>query len=281
MQIRTNTAETERPFRAGTQSPPARSHPPRLSRPKRRFDRRFFSKRIFDVTISVMTLIVAFPLMVLIALLVKWDSKGPVFYRQRRVGHNRRQPKSAYLIPFSEIRQIFDLRQNQSFGRPFWVFKFRSMYVNAESKGRPVWCKEGDPRITRFGRLLRKSHLDELPQLFNIIKGEMSLVGPRPERPEFVKALKQRIPSYDERLSVLPGLTGLAQIRHRADRVIRDVRCKIRYDVLYIRHTSVFTDFRIIMGTIPFVFDPVRDFFRSSTQKEKNRVAKPTYAADS
>jgi lipopolysaccharide/colanic/teichoic acid biosynthesis glycosyltransferase len=127
------------------------------------------------------------------------------------------------------------------------------MRLDAEPDGKPVWCQRNDPRVTRVGHFLRETHLDELPQLINIIKGDMSLVGPRPERPEFVARLRQQVPGYERRLYLKPGLTGLAQIRQRADLAVKDVRRKIRYDMLYLKNASIATDLKILFNTIPSV----------------------------
>jgi lipopolysaccharide/colanic/teichoic acid biosynthesis glycosyltransferase len=163
------------------------------------------------------------PLFLLIALLVKLDSPGPVFYRQWRVGRQ---------------------------GRVFRIWKFRSMRNDAESQSGPVWAKKDDPRATRVGSMLRKSHLDELPQLFNGVLGQMSLIGPRPERPEMVATLRDRIAGYERRLEVKPGITGLAQVKHRYDTTLKDVRDKIRYDAIYIRKACLLLDMKIAAVTI-------------------------------
>ena len=222
------------------------------------------AKRVFDVVISLAMLLFIFPVMIVFAVLVKLDSRGPIFYRQKRVGmNNRTGGRRARPTRRNQPRQDGDShggrrhdedrRESDIYGRPFEVLKFRTMVVESEKDGRPVWCQVDDPRVTRVGRFLRKTHLDELPQLINILKGEMSIVGPRPERPEFVVELTDQIPEYKQRLVVKPGLTGLAQIRHRADQVIDDVKKKIRYDFLYMRKASLSTDFMIILGTIPLV----------------------------
>ena len=183
---------------------------------------RRFLKRALDLTVSVIGLTLGAPLFLLIALVIKLDSRGPIFYKQLRVG----------------------LR-----GRTFYIYKFRSMRQDAEVKSGPVWAKENDPRITRVGNFLRTTHLDELPQFINVLKGEMSLVGPRPERPHFVKELRKVIPHYDKRHYAKPGVTGLAQIRQRYDETTEDVKKKVRYDVLYIKKMCPILDIKVIAMT--------------------------------
>jgi lipopolysaccharide/colanic/teichoic acid biosynthesis glycosyltransferase len=200
--------------------------------------------------------------MVALALLVKLDSRGPALYAQKRVGWNlRRRPRRrasdrrvliARQTPSDRRHTIDSRRREPGFGKAFQVLKFRSMRTDAEKNG-AMWCQKDDPRVTRLGRLLRRSHLDELPQLFNVLEGDMSLVGPRPERPEFVSVLREKMPAYEKRLLVKPGVTGLAQIRYPADLVMEDVRRKMRYDLLYMRKASLATDLKIILGTIPSV----------------------------
>ena len=184
---------------------------------------RLVLKRIVDVIGSAIGLIVGAPLMALIALAVRADSKGPMLYSQERVGR---------------------------FGDTFKIYKFRTMAVDAEAKG-PVWAAGAqDPRLTRVGAFLRRTHLDELPQLFNVLIGHMSLVGPRPERPHFVHELNTAIPSYDQRLLIKPGLTGLAQVHYRYDASIADVKRKLRFDLLYVKRMCLALDARILVWTI-------------------------------
>jgi lipopolysaccharide/colanic/teichoic acid biosynthesis glycosyltransferase len=183
---------------------------------------RLVLKRFVDVVSSLAGLIVTAPLMAIVALAVKLDSIGPVFYVQERVGQ---------------------------FGERFRMAKFRTMRVDAEANG-PVWCaREGDPRMTRLGAFLRRTHLDELPQLWNVFWGDMSLVGPRPERPHFVDSLHRAISGYDERLLVKPGMTGLAQVHYRYDQSLADVRRKLRFDTLYIKRMCLTLDLRILVWT--------------------------------
>ncbi len=183
-------------------------------------------KRAFDILGAVVGLILSLPLWPLIALLIKLDSSGPVFYHQCRVGLN---------------------------GRAFWLHKFRTMHAGAERHG-CVWAAEDDPRVTRVGRFLRKTRLDELPQLWNILLGQMSVVGPRPERPEFVRELNELISFYNERHLIKPGLTGWAQINYRYGASVDDSRRKLELDLWYLKHMSLELDFIIILRTLGTVF---------------------------
>jgi len=178
-------------------------------------------KRFIDLFISVFLLILFSPLLLLIALLIKITSEGPVFYTQIRVGRN---------------------------SKLFKMFKFRSMTKDAEEYG-PEWAGEQDPRITKIGRVIRKLYLDEVPQMINVLKNEMSIVGPRPERPHFVERLKNEIPYYYKRLSVKPGITGWAQIKHKYDSSLDDVREKLKYDFYYIENMALKMDFKIMINT--------------------------------
>ncbi|MBI4396797.1 MAG: sugar transferase [Elusimicrobia bacterium] len=219
-------------------------------------------KRGMDILFSVHFLLVFLPLLAILAFLVKLDSKGPVFYRQTRVGMNRRNARdrrgdARCRCAESRPGSACGRRAENLCGKQFQILKIRSMYINAEGDGRPMWCRSNDPRITRVGYVLRKTHIDEIPQLFNILAGDMSLVGPRPERPEFVARLKDVVPGYAKRLSMRPGLTGLAQIRQRADLVIDDVRRKVRYDLLYSKKMSPGTDVKILFGTLLYILSPL------------------------
>ena len=184
---------------------------------------RLLLKRIVDVAGASVGMIVMAPVAMLVALAVKLDSRGPVIYSQERVGR---------------------------FGEVFKIYKFRSMVVNAEASG-PQWASAGsDARLTRVGRFLRRTHLDEVPQLWNVLKGEMSLIGPRPERPHFVNELDRMIPRYDERLLIKPGMTGLAQVHYRYDQSLADVKRKLRFDLLYVKRMCLMLDARIIAWTV-------------------------------
>jgi sugar transferase (PEP-CTERM system associated) len=192
------------------------------------FKRRFLSmglKRVVDVVISAIGLVLLMPLCLLIGLLIKIDSPGPVFYKQMRVGLCR---------------------------QPYMIWKFRSMYNDAEQSG-PRWAEKQDSRVSRVGRILRNLRVDELPQLFNVLKGEMSLVGPRPERPEFVKELRKNIPYYDIRHTVRPGVTGWAQIRFRYGASAQDAHTKLQYDLYYVKNMTLGLDLRILTETMRVV----------------------------
>lgn len=221
-----------------------------------------FAQRALDIALASLMLAAAAPVMLAVALLVKFDSPGPILYSQTRVGLNRRKGERRT----SSIRESRpDRRQDSAFGKPFPIYKFRSMRTDAEKNG-AAWCRVGDSRITRLGRILRQTHLDELPQLFNILTGDMSIVGPRPERPEFIVKLAQEIPHYHKRLHMKPGLTGLAQVRHRSDLDLRDVKKKVRYDLVYRRSASLATNVKIILATVPLAMgipvEKTRQIFR-------------------
>lgn len=176
----------------------------------------------YSVIIAAMTAVVALPLAILVALLVKLNSRGPVLYRQRRTGFR---------------------------GREFTLYKFRSMYVDAERDRGPVWARKDDPRVTPVGRWLRKFRIDEIPQLWNVVKGDMVIVGPRPERPEFVSELIAEVPFYRQRLVVKPGITGWAQINHRYGDSVEDTLTKLEFDLFYIKNWTPALDLYIMFHT--------------------------------
>ena len=185
------------------------------------------AKSFFDWILSAVLLVLLSPFIAVSALLVKLTSRGPAFYSQVRLGKN---------------------------GLPFRIYKLRTMTHNCEHKTGAQWAIANDPRITRIGRVMRATHLDELPQLWNVLKGDMSLVGPRPERPEFVPQLEQAISHYRDRLDVRPGVTGLAQVQLPADTDIDSVRRKLAYDLYYIRHMGLWLDLKLIASTALHVF---------------------------
>jgi len=176
-----------------------------------------------DIALSLGLIVFSIPITIISALIVKLESKGPIFYKQERMGLN---------------------------GKIFKIYKFRSMVSDAEKISGPVWSTKDDPRITRFGKFIRKVRIDEIPQMLNILKGDMSFVGPRPERPFFVEKLSNEIPLYKRRLKVRPGVTGWAQVKHKYDENIEDVKMKTRYDLFYIENMSLRMDFKIIFRTV-------------------------------
>ena len=187
-------------------------------------------KRVADVLIALTILVLSSPILIVAALAVKFTSRGPVFYSQTRVGKG---------------------------GRPFTIFKIRSMHNNCEKVSGVVWSAgKSDTRVMPVGRFLRRTHLDELPQLLNVLRGDMSMVGPRPERPEFVPQLEQAIPHYRERLLVLPGVTGLAQIHLGADTDLVSVERKLAMDLYYIKKLGIWFDMKVLVGTFFHVFKP-------------------------
>jgi lipopolysaccharide/colanic/teichoic acid biosynthesis glycosyltransferase len=200
--------------------------------------------RAMNFVVAGLALFVALPLLLLIALAIKLTSRGPVLYTQERVGLDRRTPGA----DASNRRRTRDLG-----GRPFTIYKFRTMQVDAERATGAVWAIQNDPRITPVGRFLRQYRLDEIPQLLNVMRGEMNIVGPRPERPTIFAELREHITEYPQRQRAKPGITGLAQIYHHYDRSLDDVRTKVRYDLEYIRRKSLWEDLRIMLRTIPVI----------------------------
>jgi sugar transferase (PEP-CTERM system associated) len=183
-------------------------------------------KRIFDILCSLILILLAAPIMVITAIVIKLESQGPIFYRQERVGYNSKN---------------------------FKVSKFRSMRTDAEKDGKPRWATAQDDRVTRVGHIIRRLRIDELPQLFNVLNGDMSLVGPRPERPFFVEQLTNEIPYYAVRHSIKPGVTGWAQVRYQYGSTIEDSQEKLQYDLYYVKNHSLFLDFVILFETVGVV----------------------------
>jgi lipopolysaccharide/colanic/teichoic acid biosynthesis glycosyltransferase len=200
--------------------------------------------RGLNFILALFAIIALLPVFVLVAVLVKLTSRGPVFYLQERVGLDRRGPGPG---PHNH-RRTRDLG-----GAPFTIYKFRTMQVDAERQSGAVWASQQDPRVTPVGRVLRQYRLDELPQLFNVLRGEMNIVGPRPERPTIFAELRGHIAEYPLRQRAKPGITGLAQINHHYDRSLDDVRTKVSYDLEYIRRQSLREDLRIMLKTIPVI----------------------------
>ncbi|MBI5834749.1 MAG: sugar transferase [Armatimonadetes bacterium] len=205
-------------------------------------------KRMVDLVASSIALLALWPLFVAVAVAIRLDTKGPVLFRQVRVGRNRRVAAKA-LRRFENVVQL-DVRREDWHGELFTMFKFRTMRSDAEASTGAVWAQEGDPRVTRVGRFLRDTRLDELPQLINVLRGEMSLIGPRPERPEFVRQFVHQIAGYDLRHVVTPGITGLSQVRQGYDRCLDDVRRKLCHDLEYIRSRSLWMDLSVALRTL-------------------------------
>jgi lipopolysaccharide/colanic/teichoic acid biosynthesis glycosyltransferase len=209
---------------------PIRPHPsPRIARfprPTPEVDWYRSCKRVADRGAALVLLVLGSPVILLACALVKLTSRGPAFYSQTRVGLN---------------------------GRPFMIYKIRSMYHNCERLTGPRWAARGDRRVTPVGRVLRRLHLDELPQLWNVVRGEMCLVGPRPERPEFLPQLEQALPRYRDRLAVPPGLTGLAQVLLPADSDLSSVRRKLAYDLYYVQRLGPWLDLRVVLATVLYL----------------------------
>jgi exopolysaccharide biosynthesis polyprenyl glycosylphosphotransferase len=185
-----------------------------------------FTKRVIDIIVSAIGLLVSAPITLLTAVVIKLDSPGAMFYRQERVGQN---------------------------DEPVTIYKFRSMRESAEANGGPVWAAEDDPRVTRVGKIIRKLRIDEIPQMINVLKGEMSLVGPRPERPFFVQTLNKRIPYYSLRHSIKPGITGWAQICYPYGDSEDDAIEKLQYDLYYMKNMSPLFDLQIIFESLKVV----------------------------
>ena len=197
--------------------------------------------RVLNIAIAAIALVVLSPLILLIALAIKLTSRGPVFYSQIRVGVDRRWRYS----------RRFDRRTYDHGGQLFTMYKFRTMHINAEPDGRAVWATRSDPRVTLVGRILRRTRLDELPQLWNVLRGEMNVVGPRPERPSIFAELRRTIPEYPLRQRVKPGITGWAQVNLPYDACTDDVRRKVQFDLEYVRRQSLVEDLRIMSMTLP------------------------------
>jgi lipopolysaccharide/colanic/teichoic acid biosynthesis glycosyltransferase len=193
-----------------------------------RFARKSYDKfkRITDILLSVLGIVFTSPIVFFAGIFIKLNSRGPVLYRQSRVGKN---------------------------GQIFRIYKLRTMQIDAEKETGAVWAKSDDLRVTSVGRVLRKLHIDEIPQLINVLTGEMSIVGPRPERPEMVRSLKNLIRDYEKRLQVKPGITGVAQVWHKYDESVDDVKKKIKYDLLYMRKICLSLDLKIMLSTIALV----------------------------
>lgn len=200
------------------------------------------ARRFLNIVVAIVGLVLALPLMAVIALAIRLTSPGPVIYRQTRVGIDRRRSSGGNWR-----------RRVDHGGRLFTMYKFRTMTVSAPGRDQQVWATPDDPRITAVGRVLRKYRLDELPQLVNVLKGDMNVVGPRPEQPAIFAQLRDEVSGYPRRQRVLPGITGWAQVNHSYDQSIDDVKTKVRLDLEYLQQASVTRDLAILARTIPVV----------------------------
>jgi lipopolysaccharide/colanic/teichoic acid biosynthesis glycosyltransferase len=203
-------------------------------------------RRALNVGVAAAGLVVGAPVMAAIALLIKLTSRGPVFYTQTRVGMDRRA---------SVGRPSRERRHSDCGGRPFTIYKFRTMTPNGHGPddAGEVWAQPDDPRVTRLGRVLRVYRLDELPQLVNVMQGDMNVVGPRPEQPAIFARLREQIDRYQERQRVRPGITGWAQVNQSYDSCVDDVRRKVKYDLEYVRRQSALEDLKILLRTVAVV----------------------------
>jgi lipopolysaccharide/colanic/teichoic acid biosynthesis glycosyltransferase len=200
--------------------------------------------RALNIVIATVALIILSPLLVILGLLVKFTSPGPIVYRQIRIGFNRRSSSGSH--PALHDRRTIDLG-----GEVFTMYKFRSMRADAERNTGAVWAQKRDSRVTAVGRVMRATRLDELPQLLNVLKGDMSIVGPRPERPSIFNRLSQTIEGYRLRQRARPGITGWAQVNQNYDSCLADVENKVRYDLEYLQRQGVAEDLRIMLKTVP------------------------------
>jgi lipopolysaccharide/colanic/teichoic acid biosynthesis glycosyltransferase len=208
-------------------------------------------KRTKDIAISLLGLILFSPLMILTAIVVKVTSPGPVFYRQERVGINRRRgDRRMRGLTIDADRRGRDRRVLVNFGRPFTIYKFRTMVMDAERGAPPMWARENDPRITAVGRILRRCRIDELPQFINVLRGDMSIVGPRPERAYFIGRIEKDLPDFHLRLRTKPGITGLAQVQLGYTNTDEGLRQKLHLDLEYIHTLGFWTDFKILLRTV-------------------------------
>ena len=207
-------------------------------------------KRLFDLFGAILGFIVLSVFFTMIPFLILFDSRGPIIYKQKRIGLNHRfGDRRRVNLAVAHDRRRGQRRSKNLYGRPFWVFKFRTMRQDAEKYSGATWAQENDPRITAFGRVLRFTHIDEIPQFFNVLCGEMSLVGPRPERPELMPDIVEKVPDFPNRLQVKPGMTGPAQIVCGYDTTIEAVKEKLHYDLIYVRKSGLKEDIVLLFQT--------------------------------
>ena len=232
--------EIERPIALTSELESSVLNAPAQIVPRRR---RKLVERVANIAIAAVGIVIASPLMLLFALLVKMTSRGPILYSQPRVGLDRRRS--------ARESNAYDRRTQDLGGVPFMIYKFRTMYMGAEPGNRAVWAKKNDSRVTPLGGFMRKLRIDELPQLFNVLKGDMNIVGPRPERPSIFSQLRVDIADYPLRQKAKPGITGWAQVNQSYDTSLDDVRRKVRYDLEYLSRQGLREDLRIMAKTVP------------------------------
>lgn len=210
-------------------------------------------KRLLDIILSLVALVLLSPVLLSAAIAIKLTSPGPVIFRQERVGLNRRvndrRRSGVYRRP---ERRRKDRRVLVNFGKPFQMYKFRTMVADAE-KGKPVWAQKNDSRITPVGKLFRRTRIDELPQFVNVLKGDMSIVGPRPERAYFMAEIDKQIPEFQHRLRTKPGITGLAQVELGYTNTVEGMQYKLGFDLMYIRNLTPLADLKILYKTVAVV----------------------------
>jgi lipopolysaccharide/colanic/teichoic acid biosynthesis glycosyltransferase len=209
------------------------------------------AKRIFDIVVASIALALVSPVMLVAALVIRLDSRGPIFFKQERIGLNRRRMnrRAESADTGANVRSGSERRRASNAGRPFMIYKFRTMVQDAE-KGGPRLACDNDPRITRAGRFMRKTRIDELPQFINVIRGDMSFIGPRPERSFYINQVKREVPEFTMRLMVKPGITGLAQVENGYTKTIGEMKSKLFYDLKYIANLSLTQEIRILFKTV-------------------------------
>ncbi len=204
--------------------------------------------RLFNIAVAILLIVVTLPLTIVIAVLIRFTSPGPVFYTQTRVGLDRR---------WNRTHSLYERRREDLGGEQFTIYKFRSMRVDAEVDGQAQWAVKDDPRVTPIGRFIRSTRIDELPQLVNVLRGEMNLIGPRPERPSIFVRLREQVENYSVRQRVRPGISGWAQVNRSYDTDIEGVREKVRLDIEYLRSQSIWMDLRILLRSVPVVLNRI------------------------
>ena len=212
-------------------------------------------KRMFDLLFAAISMILLSPVLLIAALMIKVESPGPVFFKQERIGLNRRRKdrRNSFSQTGLERRRGSDRRKNIHAGKPFHIYKLRTMRQDAEASG-PMLARTGDPRITRVGNFLRKTRIDEIPQFINVIKGDMSIIGPRPERSFYINQIKSELPEFPLRLRVKPGITGLAQVEDGYAQTLDMMKTKLFFDLKYISSRSLLKEMLILVKTVTVVF---------------------------